>query len=46
MKTFRVYFIDGNQKLFEAENIVAVINYVVYALGFSATEIIKVEEVH
>lgn len=45
MKTFRVYFQDGNQRLFEADNIVSVINFVVYELDESAENIIKVEEV-
>ena len=45
MKTFRVYFQDGNQKLFEADNIVSVINFVVYELDENAENIIKVEEV-
>ena len=45
MKTFRVYFQDGNQRLFEADNIVSVINFVVYELDENAENIIKVEEV-
>lgn len=45
MKTFRIYFRDGNQKLLECENIVQAVNYVVYELGFAATEIYKLEEV-
>ena len=45
MKTFRVYFQDGNRRLFEADNIVSVINFVVYELDENAENIIKVEEV-
>ena len=45
MKTFRVYFTDGNQKMFEAGYIIDVLNYVVYELKFNASDIIKVEEV-
>lgn len=45
MKTFRVYFQDGNQRLFEAENIVSVINFVVYELDENAENVVKVEEI-
>ncbi len=45
MKMFRVYFNDGNQRLFEAENIAMVINFVVYELNESAEDIYKVEEI-
>lgn len=46
MKTFRVYFVDGNQKLFDARDIVAVISHVVYVVGYNACDIIKIEEVY
>lgn len=49
MKTFRVYFKDGNQKLFEAENIVDLMDYIVDTLIFTGhyeeDDIYKVEEV-
>lgn len=41
---FRVYFRDGNQKLLNAENIVQVVNYLVYEAGFNAADIVKIEE--
>lgn len=45
MSTFRVYFNGGNQKLYEADNIVSVINHLVYELGYSVCQIIRVEGV-
>lgn len=45
MKTFRVYFQDGNQRLFEGENIVTVLNFVVYRLEEDAETIVKIEEI-
>ena len=45
-KTFKVYFVDGNQKLLEAEDIVAALNYVVYVAGSFASDIYKIEEVN
>ena len=43
--TYRVSFKDGNKKLLGAQNIVEVINYLVYDKGYSAEDIWKVEEV-
>ena len=43
--TFRVYFRDGNQKLFEAENMYAVINHLYFELNYNASDIVKIEEV-
>ena len=43
--TYRVYFRDGNQKLFEAENMYVVINYICFDLNYNASDIIKIEEV-
>lgn len=45
MYDFRVYFRDGNQRLYQAENIVDVVLYVVERGDYSADDIIKVEEV-
>ena len=45
MKTFRVYFTDGNQRMFKARYIINALNYVVYELKFNASDIIRVEEV-
>lgn len=45
MKIFRFYYIDGNQRLYQAENIVEALNYVVYATEYLACEIVKIEEV-
>lgn len=44
-RTYRVYFSDGNQRLYEAENIVACMNYVVYVSEYLAGQILKIEEV-
>lgn len=49
MKTFRVYFRDGNQKLLEAENMVYLMDYIVDILIFPGhyeeEDIVKIEEV-
>ena len=45
MRTYRVYFSDGNQRLYEAKNIVEVLNYVVYVSEYLAGQIVKIEEV-
>lgn len=42
---YRIYFRDSNQKLFEGENIVSVVNHVVYELNYLAEDIVKIEEV-
>lgn len=43
MKTFRIYFSDGNQKLFEAEDLIAIFDYLI---RHEDTEnIYKIEEV-
>lgn len=43
-KLFEVWFLDGDKKLLEAENIVTVISYLVYEKGYRAMDVIKVEE--
>lgn len=45
MHDFRVYFRDGNQKLFEAENMYAVLSYIYFVLHYNASDITKIEEV-
>ena len=46
---YRVYFRDGNQRLFEGEDIISVMNYLVYelvhGLAYTASDIVKIEEV-
>jgi len=44
-KTFRVYFRDGSQKLFEAENMFDVLSHICFILNYSSNVIIKIEEV-
>ena len=41
---YRVCFNDGNKRVYEAENIVSALNYVVYEEGYNASEIWKIEE--
>lgn len=45
MRTFRVYTNDGNQRLFEAHDIMAVCEYVVTRLDYDPADITKIEEV-
>ena len=47
MRTFRVYFNDGNQKLFEANDVGAVCRHISDDLTakYSVSDIIKIEEV-
>ena len=45
MKTFRVHFTDSNQRLYEAENMAAILNYLLYLEDYSANDIWKIEEV-
>lgn len=47
MRSFRVYFNDGNQKRFDAPHIGAILNYIAQSCKYSYTigDIIKIEEV-
>lgn len=45
MYSFRVYFRDGNQKLFDAPDIFAVFEYLKDYLHVDTESVIKVEEV-
>jgi len=48
MRTFRVYFLDGNQMLFEAPHIGAIVRKIAdcYEVGaYSVTDIYKIEEI-
>lgn len=44
-KTFRIYYNDGNRKLFDGENIYDVLSYVLFEQGDLASDIYKIEEV-
>ena len=44
MKTYRVYFSDGNQRLYEARDILEVVKYVAYTSEY-LSQIVKIEEV-
>lgn len=47
-KTFRVYFKDGNQKLYEAPSMVAVLNHIEVASingGYKMLDVYRIEEV-
>ena len=46
MKTFRVYFRDGKQKVFEAPHIAALIRHITedFTSSYGVFDIIKVEE--
>lgn len=47
MRTFRVYFKDGNQKLYEAPHIGAVVRAISTDIAgkYGLTDIVKIEEV-
>lgn len=45
MRTFKVYFRDGNQRLYLAKNIQNILDYITVSLGYSAKDITKIEEV-
>ena len=44
-KIFRVYFSDGNQRLYEAKNIFEALNYVVQVSEYMVGQILRIEEV-
>ena len=43
--TYKVYFKDGNQKLFEADGIFDLICYLCYKMNYTQKDFYKVEEV-
>lgn len=43
--TFRVYFNDGNQKLFDSDSILDVAEYLVYDKNYYPEDIYKIEKV-
>ena len=43
-KTFRVYYVDGNQKLFEADNMLSLVAYLFYDCHEAGDSIYKIEE--
>lgn len=47
MKTYRVYFSDGNQRLYEAPHIGALVRHIADNLTdvYGVTDIVKIEEV-
>lgn len=47
VKTFRVYFRDGNQKLYEAPHIQAIIEAISEGIAskYEITDVVKIEEV-
>lgn len=45
MKTYRVYFNDGNQMLLECKDLVDMILYIVECKGYNQEDIIKIEVV-
>lgn len=45
MKTFRIYFKDGNQKLYEAADILDMLQYILQYEVRDPAEIWKIEEV-
>ena len=44
-RTFRVYFNDGNQKLFEGCDVLAIIKYIETDTKYLPFDVIKIEEV-
>ena len=45
MKTFRVYFSDGNIKLYDAAGMVNIMQYLMTYYGMNTNKIVKIEEV-
>ena len=45
MKTFRIYFKDGNQKLYEASDMLDMLQYILRYEVQDSSEIWKIEEV-
>lgn len=45
MKTFKVWFKDYNQRLFEAYNMLDVMEHMVHTLHIDVTQILRIEEV-
>lgn len=45
MNTFRVYFSDGNQKIYDASDIMEVINYITCKKQYDASQITKIEQI-
>jgi len=45
MKTFRVYFSDGNIKLYECAGMINIMQYLMTYFGMRTNEIVKIEEV-
>lgn len=43
MKEFRVRFADGNEKWFDAKDMMCVLNYLVEELNYDANDIISIE---
>ena len=43
-KTFRVFYVDGNQKLFEADNMLALVTYLFYDCHETGDSIYAIEE--
>lgn len=44
MKTFRVYFSDGNIKLYEGAGMINIMQYLMTYFGMRVNEIVKIEE--
>lgn len=45
MRIFKVYFRDGNQRLYSAKNIQNILDYITVGLDYSVNDITKIEEV-
>lgn len=42
---YRVYFKDGNQRIFEADGLFDLISYICYELWYQQDDVYKIEEV-
>lgn len=45
MRHFKVYFKDGNQKLFDAYNVLAIIEHIILCTDYTSEDISKIVEV-
>ena len=45
VRTYRVYYRDGNQKLFEAPNVLRLVQFLGITISANVNDVIKIEEV-
>ena len=43
MRDYRIYFRDSNIKILSSDNILSIINYLLFELNYKSDDIIKIE---